>query len=228
LEPFLFLSLTDRKAGKAMKKMIILGSLIVFIPVMVFAQEKVEAPGWNVGDKWVFTQGNIEVIGADKNSYALNFSKDTCIIENVGFETIIFEKSTLNRIYFLKEDKREKYTQDRRRILNFPFNPGKQWQDNFSTKELTGVYAGRYVLNFSESFTVLGWQDVEVQAGKFRAIRLGYTIKQTTAGTVGYGREGWVRYWYSPGARYFVKCQYDKIFYPGEKDWELTSYELRK
>jgi hypothetical protein len=49
----------------------------------------------------------------------LNFSKDTCILENVGFETIIFEKSTLNRTYVLKGDMREKYTMARRRILNF-------------------------------------------------------------------------------------------------------------
>jgi len=47
--------------------MIFLGWLIVFIPAMLFAQEKVEASVWNVGDKWVFTQGNIEVVGADKN-----------------------------------------------------------------------------------------------------------------------------------------------------------------
>ncbi len=80
-----------------MKKMVFLGWLIVSIPAMLFAQERIEAPVWNVGDKWVFTQGNVEVIGADKKSYALNFSKDTCILENVGLETIIIEKSTLNR-----------------------------------------------------------------------------------------------------------------------------------
>ena len=40
--------------------------LILFLPAVVFAQEKVEAPVWNVGDKWVFTGGaSIEVIKAD-------------------------------------------------------------------------------------------------------------------------------------------------------------------
>ena len=210
-----------------MKRMIFLGWLILFLPAMVFAQEKVEAPVWNVGDKWVFTQGNIEVIGADKKSYALNFSKDTCILENMGFEIIIFEKLTLSRIYVLKEDKREKYTQARRRILNFPFNPGKQWQDTFTAKTLLGPYAGQLILNYSESFTVLGWEDVEVRAGKFKAIKLEYKQKDITAGRGGIW-EGWIRYWYSPDVKYFVKCQYDKNNFPGMQDWELASYELKK
>ena len=53
-----------------MKKTIFLGLLIMFLPALVFSQEKVEAPVWNVGDKWVFSgEGSIEVINADQNSY---------------------------------------------------------------------------------------------------------------------------------------------------------------
>ena len=201
-----------------MKKLVYLGWLIVFLPAMVFAQEKINAPVWNVGDKWVFTQGNIEVIGADKNSYALNFSKDTCILENVGFETIIFEKFTLNRTYILKGDIREKYTLGRRRNLNFPLHPGKQWQDTFTAKVLTGPYAGLRTNEYFESFTVLGWEDVEIRAGKFKAIKMEYKPKITTPGTP-FHPEGWIRYWYSPDAKYFVKCDYDKNFYSGEEGW---------
>jgi hypothetical protein len=212
-----------------MKEMIFLGWLIMSVPAMLFAQERIQAPVWKVGDKWVFTQGNIEVIGADKKSYALNFSKDTCLVENVGFETIIFEKSTLNRIYIVKEDKREKYTQFRRRILNFPFNPGKQWQDTFTAKAMFGADAGRFMFKFSESFKVSGWEDVEVRAGKFKAIKLEYTQKNITPGAFPW--EGWIRYWYSPDVKYFVKCQYDKDWMKENKeifDWELASFKLKK
>jgi len=211
-----------------MKKIIFLGWLVLFLAPVVCAQEKIEAPVWNVGDKWFFTQGNIEVIGADKRSYALNFSKDTCFLENVGFEKIIFEKSTLNRTYILKADMREKYTLDRRRILNFPLNSGKQWQDTFTGKILTGPYTGQLTHQFSESFTVLGWEDVQVRAGKFKAIKIEYKQKITTPGAIFHGTTGWMRYWYSPDAKYFVKCQYDKDFFVGVDDWELTSYELKK
>jgi len=210
-----------------MKRMIFLGWLVLFLASAVGAQEKVEAPVWNVGDKWVFTQGNIEVIGADKKSYALNFSKDTCILENSGIEIIIFEKSTLNRIYILKEDKREKYTMGRRRILNFPFHPGKQWQDTFTGKILTGPSAGQYMWNYSESFTVLGWEDVTVRAGRFKAIKLEY-IAKNIMGTGPASWEGWIRYWYSPNVKYFVKCQYDKSNWYGVQDWELASFKLKE
>ena len=46
-----------------MKKIILLAWLVVFLPAMVFAQEKIEASVWNVGDKRAFTcDGGIEVI----------------------------------------------------------------------------------------------------------------------------------------------------------------------
>ena len=59
-----------------MKRILLLGTLIVFIPAILFAQEKVEAPVWNVGDKWVFTQGSIEIIDADQKSYTMKFPSD--------------------------------------------------------------------------------------------------------------------------------------------------------
>ena len=88
-----------------MKKMVLLGWLVVFLPAMVFAQGKVEAPVWNIGDKWVFTgEGSIEVINADQNSYALKFSDGICIVERQGYNTIMFEKPTMRRIHFTMEE----------------------------------------------------------------------------------------------------------------------------
>jgi len=91
----LFLSLRDRKAGKAMKKMIIFGCLIIFIPFMVSAQEKIEAPVWNVGDKWVFDrEGPMEVTGRDAKYYAVQFSGGIFRQDLSGIA--LFERSTLN------------------------------------------------------------------------------------------------------------------------------------
>ena len=211
-----------------MKKIIFLGLLIAFLPAMVFAQEKIEAPVWNIGDKWIFTQGNIEVVGADQNAYTVNFSKDTCIIENMVFEKMVFEKSTLNRIYILKREKRIKYTGARRRILNFPLYPGKQWQDTSLQKILTGPRAGTSTLDLAETFRILGWEDVQVQAGKYKVIKLEYKEKNITSGSLSYGAEGWIRYWYSPNVKYFVKCQYEKGLFEGVTDWELTSFQFKR
>ena len=211
-----------------MKKIIFLASLIGFLAATVFAQEKIETPVWNVGDKWVFTRGNIEAVGVDHNNYILNFSKDIAILENAGFEEIGFEKSTLKRIYTLKGTKQEKYTHRLSGILNFPLYPSKQWQDTFWGTVLTGPWAYKMSHQYSESFIVLGWENVQVRAGKFRAVKLEYKQKIITPGAPMFGQEGWSRYWYAPDVKYFVKCEYDKDFYSGEKGWELISFRLKK
>jgi hypothetical protein len=211
-----------------MKKIVFFGLLIVFFPATVFAQEKVEVPFWNIGDKWVFTRGHIEVVGADQNSYTVKFSEDTCILENMRFEKMVLEKSTMNRIYTLKGDKRIKYAGARKRILNFPLSPGKQWQDTCLQRILTGHLAGLETHDFAETFKILGWEDVQVQAGKYKVMKLEYKQKDMTSGNTRFGSEGWIQYWYSPELKYFVRCQYDKNFFEGVKDWELTFFQLKK
>ena len=222
-----------------MSKMIFILWVLFLSPSITWAQEKVNSPVWNVGDKWVFTQGNNEVIGADKKSYAVNFSKDTCILENVGFETIIFEKSTLNRIYVLKGDIREKYTMGLKNIFNFPFRPGSQWKHAYSAKPILtkGYLTGRGIptLDYYENIRILGWEDIEVKAGKFRALKIEFISghKESTGGgtypTPAYEEKGY--YWYSPDVKYFVKRQYDKVSIDAHKEifnWELTSFQLKK
>jgi len=203
-----------------MKKIIFLLWIFFWVPSITWAQEKVEAPVWNVGDKWVFTQGNIEVVGSDQNSYTLNFSKDTCRVENKG--QIIFDKSTLNRIYAIMEDKRKEYTFLQRRILNFPLNLGKEWEDTCTFQPSAGPLKG-ITINASEAFKVLGWEDIKVQAGNFKTIKLQHAIENRTTKTSGKSI-----YWYAPEVKYFVKCQYDKDYFLGVNDWELASFKLQK
>ncbi len=218
-----------------MKKIIFSALLIMFIPALVIAQEKVEAPVWNVGDKWVFSQGNIEVVAADQNNYTIKLPPDKTsawVLESGGFDKIIFEKATLNRIYGLKGDKREKYTSFRRTHLNFPFSPGKKWKDTFATQTLVGYHAEDRVAENTETYAVLGWEEVDIRAGKFRALKL--ECEYVVTGPLGYWGQtlktaGKAWYWYSPEGKYFVKGQYDEILkINGLKDWELTSFQLKK
>jgi hypothetical protein len=218
-----------------MKKMVFLGLLIVFLPALVFAQEKVEAPVWNVGDKWTFTgDGSIEVLNADQSGYILNFSEGTCIYESQGFNTILFQKTSLNRINIVERDKRAKYTRGYRKLFDFPLTIGKQWKDAYTTKTFYGPSAGRYTRDYSENFSALGWEDVGVRAGKFKALKLEY--KRILTGSSGHfraniGEEIKNYYWFAPDVKYFVKCQYDKDFMKESKeifDWELTSFQLKK
>jgi len=215
-----------------MKKMVFLAWLIVLLPPMVFAQEKVEAPVWNVGDKWVFTgEGSIEVINADQNSYALKFSDGICIVETQGYNTIIFEKPTLRRIHFTDGGKRRKYVMGLSKIFDFPLSIGKEWKSAYSTSVGIGHVTYR---DYSEIFKVLGWDDLEVRAGKFKVLRLEYKLVLTgqspLLGAI-LGQEFKNQYWYSPAVKYFVKCEYDKSWMRENKEffnWELISFKVKK
>jgi len=231
VEPFLFHPLPG-KEGNKMKKIFFLGWLVVFLPAMVFAQGKVEAPVWNIGDKWVFTgEGSIEVINADQNSYALKFSDGICIVERQGYNTIMFEKPTMRRIHFTDGGKRRKYVMGLSKILDFPISIGKEWKSAYSTS--VGIGHTTHT-DYSEIFKVLGWDDLEVRAGKFKVLILEY--KRVLTGQspplgASLGQEFKNYYWYSPAVKYFVKCEYDKSWMGENKEvfnWELTFFQLKK
>jgi hypothetical protein len=220
--------LRTAKEGNEMKKIILLAWLVVFLPGMVSAQEKIEAPVWNVGDKWSFTgEGSVEVIKADQSGYILKFSDRNSSFESQGFNTILFEKSTRSRINVVEGNKRKKYTMGLSKILDFPLSSGKQWKYAYSARvkgAMQEVWA-----DYSENYRILGWEDTEVRAGKFKALRLEYTRGGT--GPMTKIEDIKHLYWYSPEVRYFVKCQYDKDWLMGQKEvfnWELTSFELKK
>ena len=225
-----------------MKKIVYLGWLILFLPAMVFAQEKVEAPIWNVGDKWVFDrEGPMEVTGRDAQCYAVQFSGG--IFRKDASGIALFERSTLNVKYMLERDQRKEYRGFRKKILNFPLTLGKQWKDLYQRDEYAGTgwtgtrYGSRVEVEYQETFRVLAWEEVEVRAGKFKAIKLEYKIETSWHGGMGWvsAGESKASYWYSPEVKNFVKCQYEKGYTEalteekgGREDWELVSYELKK
>jgi len=218
-----------------MKKMAFLGWLIVFLPAILFAQERVEAPVWNIGDKWDFgKEGSAEVVGIEKNCYVLKFLGGIFLKSSVG--TALFDKSTLNVLYWAEKGQPLKYKGARKRILNFPFNVGKKWRDEYKRK----MQDGYHVIDFYENFRVLGWEDIGVRAGKFKAIKLEYHLNYSPPGAGIMGRmhadafEANALYWYSPEVKYLIKCQHEKGYSEGgdelgtRGDWELTSFELKK
>ena len=121
----------------------------------------------------------------------------------------------------MKDDKRETYTIALRRILNFPMRLGSEWNDTFAATTLIGARKGQ-TNKYAEAVKVLDWEDVQVKAGTFRAIKL-ENVQESFA--YGSGRDV---YWYAPEVRYFVKCQYDPYYRHGVSDWELVSFELKK
>jgi hypothetical protein len=93
------------------------------------------------------------------------------------------------------------------------------------------VYRGniRFPQEYSyvQSYTVLGWEDVEVRAGKFRALKI--QVKHERLQEIsGSPKEGKLWVWYSPDVRYLIKGEHDIAFWPGYPNWELASFRLKK
>jgi hypothetical protein len=121
---------------------------------------------------------------------------------------------------------RKEYTLGLRRVLNSPFTVGKQWKDEYSGKRLVGIHHATDE-SYTDTFTVIGLEDIGVRAGKFRAIKLEY--KHVTTASLSpflpFPFEQKAIFWYAPAVKYFIKCQYGLAF-PGEfQDWELTSFK---
>jgi len=203
-----------------MKKVMLLSFLVVLIPALLFAQDKVEAPVWKIGDRWDLTGDvTITVASIDESGYGVKY------ITSGGESILICEKSSLNRLYSVEKNRRVKYDGRNRRLFNFPLEIGKSWTDKFIVKPAS---LGGRETTYLETFTVLGWEEVEVQAGKFKALKLEY--KQEKVGETGGGpKEGKLWYWYAPDVKYMVKCQYEKSdYWNAIYDWELTSFKLQK
>ena len=206
-----------------MKKIILLGFLVLFIPAMVSGQDRVNAPIWNVGDRWNLTEDLVvSVSNADENTYGVKYL-------SAGGQSIlvviVYDKSSLNRLYVMDKDKRIKYQGRNKRLFNFPLEIGKSWTDTFTDK--SGTF-GAKEFTVVETITPLGWEDIQIQAGKFRAIKLEYK-SETVEQAAGRPKEGKAWYWYSPDVKYMLKCQYDRTdYWDGIYDWELTSIKLIK
>jgi hypothetical protein len=203
-----------------MKRMILLSFLVLSFPFIVYGQDKVEAPVWNVGDKWILSEDVIiTVVNADQDGYTVKYTTPR------WEASAICEKGSLNRLYYMDRDKRIKYEGRNKRLFNFPLDIGKTWKDQYITK--SAALASQEI-TYLETFTVLGWEEVATQAGKFKALKLEY--KQETVGQSG-GRpkEGKAWYWYSPEVKYMVKCQYEKTnYWDAINDWELISFKLKQ
>jgi hypothetical protein len=197
-----------------MKKMILLSFLILLMTGIGYGQDKVGVPIWNIGDKWKLTEDvTILVANADESSYAVKY------LTPGGESILIFEKSSLNRLYVMDKDKRLPYEGSNKRLFNFPLEIGKSWKDKFISKGAVKEYT------YLETFTPLGWEDIVVQAGKFKTIKIEY--KQSSSDDP--AKEGKLWYWYSPDAKYMIKRQHEKSrYWDAAYDWELTSLELKK
>lgn len=110
--------------------------------------------------------------------------------------------------------------------FRFPLVPGASWPANF---ENTIPRLGAFQVKHERTVKVVGWEEVEVPAGKFRALKIEVTgsfqrIDRAISGSAK------TLIWYVPGVKRWVKWIYEDSTFRGRNNWwslELVEYKVQ-
>ena len=174
----------------------------------------VTAPSWRVGEQWSYDhmkgpgrqrQPQLELRISDVTSGRVTF------VNAEAATQAVYEPD-----YSISTWDGEPYSEPIR-ILKFPLTAGSKWvHDNV-----------REDRNCKRSVTkletrVVGWDDIVVPAGTFKAVR----IDSTGTWTNGCGSDRLAyRIWYSPAVKWYVKVE--SVVYAAGRVWESDVRELR-
>ncbi len=188
----------------------------------------VNKPDIKVGDRWKYQVTNIY-----NNQVTSKFEQK---ITNVNGDEIKLDQTTFSspedsagRVAS-RDANRATWTFPDRRIfegsyvfLDFPLEVGKTWKNEYQRNR----NEGGGTTAFSSPVKVEGWEEVEVPAGKFKALKVVhsgfYNSKTNTGAWTGRSEE---TVWYSPDVKKFVKSVY---LDPGgdQRRTELVEYEVK-
>lgn len=89
------------------------------------------------------------------------------------------------------------------KIFKFPLQPGQKFESTYEHLAIRGKPTG-HRFRVSGAVEVLGWEEVRVPAGEFRAMRIEFNGRSKRLDT---GQEFWVRhqFWYVPSVKRWVK-----------------------
>lgn len=194
-----------------MKKMIFLCFVVLFLASSVWAQEKIEAPILNVGDKWTYKRADGQIYSNE----VVKVTDDLFIIKPGEPDKPSFlgayDRKTMNIKFIIDSSGKEGPGQSIVQIYDFPISVGKKW---------SGSTGGRWVYDNK----IEAIEDISVPAGMFKAYKIYCFVENRAPG----GMSGWIRYWYTPQVKAIVKRVYQKTrYWIGFYDAELISYELK-
>jgi hypothetical protein len=204
-----------------MKKFILLNVICFLLASQAWAQEKCESPVWTVGDRWTykFTKGQT---GSQE---VVDRSNDLVILKIEGVRSLsAYDRKTMNLQYIIDETgKQVKAISPFRNLYDFPIVVNKMWRDTTISKSAKDSLD----TNFTSEFKIEGTEIVSITAGKFSSYKI--YCKQTNMTA---NKSGWVRYWYSPEVKAWVKREGEKSRYwegvSAGQDAELISYKVKQ
>lgn len=179
------------------------------------------APVWNIGDKWIYKKANGVIFAHE----VVKIEEDLFVVKVEGLRQLMgYDKKTMNNNFLLEPSgHRTQNKAPSRKLYDFPIEVGKKWSDTTTT--LSSV--SKKEATFSSEFQIEGIEEITTPAGTFKAFKIYYrqTIISPQRGS------GWVRIWYSPVIKNWIKREVEKSLFWEKatllQDTELISYELK-
>ena len=191
----------------------------------------VEAPEFVIGDRWAFRYVDL-YNNAELNKWELKVS-------GLHEDSVRFAGVTLANKDASKVGKSYKTSASRSTLtvpnsllvegkevkFDFPLEVGKTWKYDYKTRRNDG----NGFTTFSVEAKVDGWEEVEVPAGKFKALKVTHASSYSTeTGGQRYNGQLLRTYWYSPQAKREVKYEFIDRGDAGDRArTELVEYEVK-
>jgi hypothetical protein len=111
-------------------------------------------------------------------------------------------------------------------LMRFPMRPGDAWESSYTVKF---PRRGAFEVQHERKVRVLGWEDVEVPAGKFRALKVESegSFQRLDKSIAGTAKEV---VWYVPEVKRFVKWTFENTARGRRLEWrgfELLGYQVQ-
>lgn len=184
----------------------LLALLLVAVPVLSAGQTDapVVKPEIRVGDSWTYRSTNMIAPGTHEHEIRVSFVSDKVILV---VSTSKSDEKEIDSSWTPDWNALTAYSgvmfRPHSGLFRFPLRTGDKHEVSYELR--------RPRVNTAESattgtVTVVGWETVEVPAGKFRAIKLELdTMIRPSDGARAYRRH--VFFWYAPEVRRWVKLQ---------------------
>lgn len=204
-----------------MKKLIIICLALLLTP-MALAQDRCEAPVWNVGDKWTYK----DATGKTYTNKVVDVKEDVFVMKFEQLQSpVALDRKTMNSKFFIATNGDKILdTTPYRKLFDFPIFVGKKWTDSVSVMPKSRL-AYPVPITMSIAFKIENIVEVKTPAGTFKTYVIYLNQRNLSKGA-----NGWMRYWYSPEAKTWVNREIQKTgfwAYVPMYDGELISYELK-
>jgi len=187
------------------------------------------AAAFKVGDNWVYkaTDRDYTVVRERKTVLRVESVTDREVHIRAGSKNWLRYTPEGNLIASLPRDGIERRFEPTVPLYSFPLEPGKTWQTKYRTTRSDGR-----VFDNDRSVTVVGWEEVKVPAGTFRALKISSLTwyRRVDSGGSGGGRSVF-NYWYAPEVKRLIKSETletgnNNVVYQ-DNTFELVSYKVQ-